>query len=60
MHVFSPILSTCLTHLIVLNHHLSNSCWGVQVLKFLTVEFSLVSYYLIHLRSQYLPQHPVL
>jgi hypothetical protein len=41
-------------------NHSNYVWWGVQVMKLLIVQFSLISRHLISLRSKYSPQHTVL
>jgi hypothetical protein len=40
--------------------HANNIWWGVQILKFLIMQFSPFPCYLVPLRSKYSPQYPVL
>ena len=40
--------------------HMKSIRWGVQNIKFLTIYFSPFPFYLVPLRSQYSPWHPIL
>jgi hypothetical protein len=37
--LFSPIRSTCPTHLIFLSYHPDGTCWEVQIIKLHTMQF---------------------
>jgi hypothetical protein len=57
--IFSPICVMCPAHL-TLYDLIILIIWGVQVMKFHTVQFSAIFYWFILLRYKYSPPHPIL
>ena len=59
--LLSPIHSTCPAHLFRLGLMTWGFIgWGAQIMKFIIVQTSPLSCYLVLLRSKYLPQHHIL